>query len=167
MLPLAQITKVVDVLAYAQAEANDAAKQCPAAYTDYQTAVAAAVTAQTMLATTGLAADPSWELAQVQIVRDGILAARKTWYAAGCAPPTSGGGGIEPAALQTTAPVDAGGGQAAAGFMPSSGIGTFLIVGGLVLGALAFFGKKGSGPRRGRRKASRRKAVARRASRRR
>ena len=151
MATLANIRTLAAVRTYAQAEAKDAATQCPAAYSDYQKAVTIANSYMTFAGT-------ALEITYVETVRQAILAARQTWYAAGCP-------GLEAAEIKTVqeTEVPETGGSVQAG-LGGSGIGTFLLVGAGVFGLLYLLdkGRKGKGKTSARRKTTRRKAAPRR-----
>lgn len=150
---LGNITTLSAVRAYAQAEAADAANQCPAAYPDYQKAV-------TIADTYMIFAGTALEITYVETVRQAIEAARRTWYDSGCAsPPTAATTQVVPEVVvpETNGSVQAG--------LGGGGIGTFLLVGAGVFGLLYLLdrGRKGKGKKTSaRRKTTRRKAAPRR-----
>jgi hypothetical protein len=80
LLPLASITKMSDMRAYVNAERNVAASKCPGAYGDYSNALDILDTYSTFEGT-------ALELTYVELAREAIYEARKTWYAIGCPDP--------------------------------------------------------------------------------
>jgi hypothetical protein len=156
--PLATITTLPDILAYAQAEARDAASQCPGAYADYNAAVQTALQWNAARSSLDATAEQKW----VETVRQLIYGARETWYNVGCAnlpePETRTGGVVAPPSSATQPPpVQAG--------LGGGNIGTLLLVGAGVFGLLYLLdkGRKGKGRKTSaRRKTTRRRAASRR-----
>lgn len=81
--PLASITTVADILAYAEAEYKDAVKKCPKAAAMYASAVSQAKTYAT-----AAAPDASYTASYVNAVKQQIYQAREYWYTVGCASPS-------------------------------------------------------------------------------
>ena len=80
LLPLASITKMSDMRAYANAERNVAASKCPGAYGDYSKAL-------DILNTYSTFEGSALEITYVELARQAIYEARRTWYAIGCPDP--------------------------------------------------------------------------------
>lgn len=80
LLPLASITKMSDMRAYANAERNIAASKCPGAYSDYSKAL-------DILDTYSTFEGSALEITYVELARQAIYEARQTWYAVGCPDP--------------------------------------------------------------------------------
>lgn len=138
--PLASITTLRDVIAYAKGSATTAAKKCPAVAAKYSEAASLGASYLTFENTT-------LEISYVEMVRQMILDTNKAWYSAGCASP-GGGAEAEPAAAITTTE-DAAAAEAEAG-VPGAQQGNILGTSGWIwmaagAGALLYFAfaKKG------------------------
>lgn len=152
MKALDSITTLVEVKAYAQAEAADAASQCPAAHGDYQKAIQIADTYMTFAGT-------ALEITYVETVRQAIKQARQTWYAVGCsAPPTIEAATPSGQSSQSVAPTYV------EGSVLGGSAGKLLLVGGAVFGLLYLLDKKRKG--KGKKSSRPRKRVTRRRRRR-
>jgi len=153
LLPLASITRMSDMRNYALAEAADASSKCPAAYADYSQAIQILDTYATFEGT-------ALEITYVELARQAILDARKTWYAVGCPDPNASSPEPKTTSVTPVAPSEIPSAvQSALGF---GTIGQFLLVGGALFAAMLVFGKKSlktakkSAPKRRRRTTVRR-----------
>lgn len=149
MKALDDITTLTEIRAYAAAEAADAAKQCPAAYNDYKTAVDM-VAGYTTWAGTAL------EITYVEMIRQMIKNARNTWYAVGCAAPSSD---IVAASVQTAEPVDSSGGAAMA---IGGGASNYVLLIAALGAAIWYFGSKKKGSTKSKAKRTTRRRTVRR-----
>ncbi len=144
----ASISTLADVIPYIQAEAAQAAKECPAAHQAYMNALSNAQNYQKVFGGTSM--DNAYTIA----VKTEVQEARNSWYASGCKAPsdqTPVGSGKTAAAAPPTIPDDSGGwwpingGATPEPTQAGIGGGSWVLwaLGGVV--AFALFGMKGKG----------------------
>lgn len=128
LLPLASITKMSDMRAYAMAERAVAGEKCPGAYNDYSKALSIL---DANARYEGTDSEATW----VAAARDAILEARKTWYAIGCPDPKVVS--PEPSKPLVTTPA-----AAAAAVAPGGDMAKFLLAGGVLFVVMMAFAKE-------------------------
>jgi hypothetical protein len=140
LLPLDSITRMSDMRAYANAEAAVAAEKCPGAYNDYMKAIQILDTYSTFEGT-------SLEITYVELSRQAVKDARKTWYAIGCPDPKV----VSPEPSTTTPQPKTPPQISPAAIAPGAGAGNlakFLLAGGALFVVMMVFAKDKKKPRR-------------------